>query len=91
MTREEAYANKLISRSELINKIYDDFLQQLKTKDDEIAELQTKLQSLEVYCEEQKDTWESQENGDHKVYEKILKRINNDKRRSYFISNKLYY
>jgi len=49
-----------------------------QTKDDEIAELQTKLQSLKVYCEEQKDTWESQENGDHKVYEKILKRINNE-------------
>lgn len=25
MTREEAYADKLISRSELIDKIYDDF------------------------------------------------------------------
>ena len=25
MTKKEAYANKLMSRSELINKIYDDF------------------------------------------------------------------
>ena len=51
---------------------YENILQQLKTKDNEIAELHTKLQSLEAYCEEQKDTWSSQENGNHKVYEKIL-------------------
>ena len=81
MTREEAVllvTNCTINSYDYdnlkfaVNKIYDDILQQLKTKDDEIAELQTKLQSLEVYCEEQKNTWESQENGNHKVYEKIL-------------------
>ena len=37
-----------------------------------------KHKELESYCEEQKNTWESQENGNHKVYEKILKRINNE-------------
>ena len=47
-------------------------LEKLQNRSCEIAELQTKLQSLESYCEEQKDTWESQENGNHKVYEKIL-------------------
>ena len=76
MTREEAkerlWSNGHSDSNWIIDKIYDDILQQLKTKDDEIAELQIKLQSLEVYCEEQKDTWESQENGNHKVYEKIL-------------------
>lgn len=76
MTRKEAkeklWSNGHSDSNWIIDKIYDDILQQLKTKDDEIAELQIKLQSLEVYCEEQKDTWESQENGNHKVYEKIL-------------------
>ena len=38
------------------------------------------IKELESYCEEQKDTWESQENGNHKVYEKILAKLrkNND-------------
>ena len=34
-----------------------------------------KHKELESYCEEQKDTWESQENGNHKVYEKILAKL----------------
>ena len=43
--------------------------------DEAIAELE-KLEKIKSYCEEQKDTWESQANGDHKVYEKILKELN---------------
>ena len=33
------------------------------------------IKELESYCEKQKDTWASQENGDHKVYEKILAKL----------------
>ena len=39
MTREEALAEKYVSRSELINKIYNDHEAQLKSKDGEIKRL----------------------------------------------------
>lgn len=70
------YAKNTISNESDFIVLYEDILQQLKTKDDEIAKLQTKLQSIKSYCDRQKDTWEAQENGNHKVYEKILKELN---------------
>lgn len=39
MTREGALAEKYVSRSELINKIYNDFDARLKSKDEEIKRL----------------------------------------------------
>ena len=39
MTREEALVEKYVSRSELINKIYNDHKTQLKQRDEEIERL----------------------------------------------------
>ena len=47
MTREEALVEKYVSRSELINKIYNDFGAQLKSKDEEIERLKEKIHRLE--------------------------------------------
>ena len=46
MTREEALAEKYVNRSELINKIYNNFDAQLKSKDEEIKILMEK--ALEI-------------------------------------------
>ena len=47
MTREEALAEKYVSRSELINKIYNDHKTQLKQRDEEIERLKEKIHRLE--------------------------------------------
>ena len=43
MTREEALAEKYVSRNELINKIYNDHEAQLKERDEEIEKLKAEL------------------------------------------------
>ena len=47
MTREEALVEKYVSRSELINKIYNDHKTQLKQRDEEIERLKEKIHRLE--------------------------------------------
>ena len=49
MTREEALAEKYVSRSELINKIYNDHEAQLKAKDEEIERLNCRAYHAEGY------------------------------------------
>ena len=49
MTREEALAEKYISRSELINKIYNDHEAQLNAKDELIKDLECRAYHAEGY------------------------------------------
>lgn len=51
MTREEALAEKYVSRSELINKIYNDFDAQLKAKDEEIERLEALVDAANKFEE----------------------------------------
>ena len=50
MTREEALAERYVSRSELINKIYNDFDARLKLKDEEIERLKAERLKAKIHC-----------------------------------------